>query len=50
MEYGIRKIFGLTFSVKFRIYQSIIQNIHFKKSILDLQICNRNMNFGFRNP
>jgi len=29
MDYGIWKNFGLVFSVKFRIHQSVIQNMHF---------------------
>jgi len=29
MDYGIRKNFGLALPIKFRIHQSVIQNMHF---------------------
>jgi len=31
MDYGIRKNFGLALLVKFRIHQSVIQNMHHSK-------------------
>jgi len=57
MDYGIWKNFGLALPVKFRIQQSIIQNMHFtfknpsfKKSIPDPPIHDKNMHSIFRNP
>jgi len=52
MDYGIQKNFGLALPVKFRIHQSVIQNMHHSKKtfwihqsiteicIPDSKICN----------